>query len=506
MPPSMLWYDLETFGLDARYDRIAQFACIRTDENLDEIEAPVVLYCRPGADYLPSPQSCLVHGITPQHADAEGLSEYRFALRVHAEMARPETTVAGFNSVRFDDEFIRHLLYRNLLDPYEREWARGNSRWDAIDLVRAAHDLRPEGIVWPRSEDGRPLFKLEALAKANGIALTAAHDALHDIRATIGVARLVKTRQPRLYEWYFTHRKRERLKPLVDLSSSRMLLHTAAEYTRPEGCTTLIAPLAVDPLNRNQVLAIDLRFDPEPVASLDVEALRARVFARTDAGGTAAGTAAGGIAGSAAAAEPRVRLSRIRLNHCPFLAPARTLRREAAERLGLDTEACARHLSFLARTPGLVQKLIAVFDTSPAAEVSEDPEFMLYSGGFIPDGDRDRMAELHRMVAGSGPDASKRALKDLGFEDSRLPKLAGRFFARNFPETLSPREKARWRDYCAQRIQLPSREGAAELSDYDRFIAERLADPSMPARDRHILHSLQAWKASLEQEVLSYGN
>lgn len=497
MPASILWYDLETFGLDARYDRIAQFACIRTDENLEETEAPVVLYCRPGSDYLPSPQSCLVHGITPQHADAEGLTEYRFALRIHAEMTRPETTVAGFNSVRFDDEFIRHLFYRNLMDPYEREWARGNSRWDAIDLVRAAHDLRPEGIVWPRSEDGRPLFKLEALAKANGIALTAAHDALHDIRATIGVARLVKTRQPRLYAWYYGHRTRERLKPLVDLSSARMLLHTAAEYTRPEGCSTLIAPLALDPQNRNQVLAIDLRFDPEPIASLDVEALRARIFSKA--------SAAGAEQDGTAPAEPRLRLPRIRLNHCPFLAPARTLRREAAQRLGLDLAACERHMEFLARTPGLVRKLVAVFDTGPAPEVSEDPEFLLYSGGFLPDTDRDRMAELHRMIAVEGPARAKRALPGHGFEDPRLPRLAGRFFARNFPDTLSDGETARWRDYCAQRIQLPSREGAAELSDYDRFIADRLADPAVPARDRHILHALQAWKAALEKEVLSYG-
>ncbi|MEN6363675.1 MAG: exodeoxyribonuclease I [Rectinema sp.] len=491
MAASILWYDLETFGLDPRYDRIAQFACIRTDENLEEIEEPIVLYCKPTPDYLPSPQACLVHGITPQHAEEAGIPEYEFASRILEQMSRPATTTAGFNSVKFDDEFIRHMLYRNLFDPYEREWADGNSRWDAIGLVRAAGDLRPEGIVWPRNEDGKPLFRLEALAKANGIALSSAHDALHDIRATIAVARLVKTKQPRLYGWYYSHRRRESLKPLIDLSSRKMLLHTAAEYTSTSGCTTLVAPVAMDPANRNQLVAIDLRFDPAPLVSLSIEEIRARVFTRAEA-----------------LDAPRVPLTGIRLNHCPFLAPASSLRKEAAARLGLDPVLCATRLDFIAESKGLAQKLLAVFD-SPSAGASiasdtDDPEYRLYSDSFIPDDDKERLAGMHRTIATQGAASAKDIFMHTRYRDDRIPKLGGRFFARNFPETLTARERSKWRDFCAQRIQLPAREGSAELGDYAGFIDSRLSDPSAPARDRLILHALLDWKSRLEKEVLAY--
>lgn len=489
MADSILWYDLETFGIDPRFDRIVQFACIRTDENLEEIGDPVVLYCKPGSDYLPSPFACLVHGITPQHAAEVGLPEHEFALRILQLMSLPGTTTAGYNSIKFDDEFIRNLLYRTLHDPYEREWADGNSRWDAIGLVRAARDLRPEGIVWPQGEDGKPLFKLEALAKANGITLASAHDALHDIRATIGVARLVKLRQPRLYAWYYSHRRRESLKPLVDLSSGKMLVHTAAEYTSTSGCSTLVAPLAVDPGSRSQIVAIDLRFDPESIVSLSVEEIRERVFTKAEPG-----------------QPPRVPLSRIRLNHCPFLAPASSLSKGAAARLGLDPELCARRMAFLTGHPELAQKLIAVFEAPKTKEETDDPDFRLYSGGFVGDADRARLARLHRTLASEGPAAAKDLVLRLGLEDGRLPKLAGRFFARNFPEVLNRSEAAKWKAYCARRIQLPPREGAAEIADYAGFIAARLADPAVPARDRHILHSLLEWKNMLEKEVLAYGN
>jgi len=192
MSNTILWYDLETFGLNPQYDRIAQFACIRTDENLEEIDEPIRIYCKPTLDYLPAPSACKVHGITPQMALELGIDEYDFALKIHEEFSVPGTTTAGYNSINFDDEFIRHLFYRNLLDPYEREYANGNSRWDLINLVRAAHDLRPDGIVWPQDNDGYPVFKLEALTKANGLLHESAHDALSDIRATIAMARLNK--------------------------------------------------------------------------------------------------------------------------------------------------------------------------------------------------------------------------------------------------------------------------------------------------------------------------
>ncbi len=486
MASSILWYDLETFGIDPKHDRIAQFACIRTDERLNEIDEPLKLYCKPPLDYLPSPMACMVHGISPQTAFELGLDEYDFTLRLLEEFSRPGTTAAGYNSINFDEEFIRHLLYRNLFDPYAREYAEGNSRWDIINLLRAAHDLRPEGIVWPRDEEGRPLFKLEALSKANGLDHSSAHDALSDIRATIDLARLVRERQRRLYDWYFSHRKRESLKPLINLSARRMLLHTSAEYSSPRGCSTLIAPVGIDPGNRNKLIAIDLRFDPGELVSLSPEEIRARVFTK-----------------SGESDKPRVPLSRIRLNHCPYLAPLSTLSKEAEGRLGLDKALCAGRLSFIGSSPGLVDTLMAVFDEPMPAPASDEPELSLYSGGFIPPTDRRKLERFHVDLAEARKSLGtllelKRSLFASKFKDDRILRLAGRLFARNFPETLSESERLKWRDFCLARIQFPSSEGATELADYRRLKETLLADPNTPAPRRAMAHALLEWGKTLQ--------
>jgi exodeoxyribonuclease-1 len=490
MGSSILWYDLETFGIDPKHDRIAQFACVRTDEKLEEIGESQKLYCKPSRDYLPSPAACMVHGISPQTAFELGLDEYDFARRLLEEFSRPGTTAVGYNSINFDEEFIRHLLYRNLFDPYSREYAQGNSRWDIINLLRAAHDLKPEGIVWPRDEDGRPLFKLEALSKANGLDHSSAHDALSDIRATIDLARLVRSRQRRLYDWYFSHRKRESLKPLINLSARRMLLHTSAEYSSPKGCSTLIAPVGIDPANRNQLIAIDLRFDPGELVLLSAEEIRARVF-------TKAGESD----------KPRVPLSRIRLNHCPFLAPLSVLSEEAETRLGLDRKLCAERLAFIGSSPGLVDTLMKVFDEPMPPPPSDEPELSLYSGGFIPETDRAKLERFHADLAERGKSLEglmelKRSLFAAKFKDDRILRLAGRLFARNFPETLSESERLKWRDFCMARIQFPSSEGAAELADYRRLEETVLADPDAPAPRRAMAHALLEWGKTLEAPMV----
>jgi exodeoxyribonuclease-1 len=487
MAASILWYDLETFGLEPRYDRIAQFASIRTDEDLEETGDRELLYCRPSPDYLPSPLACLVHGITPQYAAANGLSDYEFASRIRAAMSAPGTTSSGFNSLQFDDEFVRNLLYRNLFDPYEREWRFGNSRWDLIDLMRAARDLRPEGLVWPEDEEGRPIFTLVALARANGISHESAHDAMSDVAATIGLARLLRSRQPKLYEWYWTHRSRDSLRPLVDLVDRRPLVHSAAGYTSEKGCTTLVAPVAMDPENRNQMIAIDLRFDPTGIVGLDVEELRRRVFTK-----------------KAELDVERVPLARIRLNRCPFLAPMNTLSAEAAGRLGIDVESCLHHLKIIKSETELLQKMVAVFEMRDPPEEPDDPELKIYSGSFFSESDSRSFGKIHERIAAEGAAAAKAALYRMKFEDDRPAQMLRRLYARNFPETLGEGEKAKWRSFCAGRLQLPLVPGAADLATYAKTVTQRLEKADTPARERGLLQELLAYKVELEREILGY--
>lgn len=488
MAASILWYDLETFGLEPRHDRIAQFASLRTDESLEPMAGETVIYQRITNDYLPSPYSCLVHGITPRETLEKGISEYDFAKALRNEMMAPGTCVAGYNSIRFDDEFVRNLLYRNLFDPYEREWADGNSRWDVIDLFRAARDLRPEGMSWPDSPDGKPDFRLGSLAAANGVSLESAHDAMFDIRATVALARLVKDRQPRLYDWYWRHRTRDSLRPLVDLAGREPLIHTAARYTSERGCSSIVAPVGMIPGRRDGLVAIDLRHDPSPLVELGVEQLRERLFSRRDPSDV----------------RQRIPLVQIRLGRCPYLAPLSTMDAAAAGRLGLDLDRARRGAESLAKEPELIQKLLAVFSPPPQEAAEPDPEYRIYSGGFFRDEDKDAMGSVHEAIATLGPAEARPQAYALPFVDERLPQLVRRLFARNWPETLSASERARWRSFAAGRLLCPRIEGATDLAGFSKTVEALLASLDTPAENKPILMELLAYRAELERDVLSY--
>jgi len=271
MTTTLYWHDYETFGVDPRRDRPSQFAGLRTDESLNEVGEPLVIYCKPARDVLPHPEACLLTGITPQLALAKGVPEPEFIARIHAELAQPGTCGVGYNTLRFDDEVTRYTLYRNFYEPYAREWQQGNSRWDLIDLVRMTYALRPEGIEWPLHDDGRPSFRLEDLAAVNGIGHESAHDALSDVRATIGLARLLRDRQPRLYDWLFQLRNKRKAAKQLDLVGHKPVLHTSRMYPSETGCTTLVMPLMGEPDNNNSVLVYDLRMDPRPFINLALQ-------------------------------------------------------------------------------------------------------------------------------------------------------------------------------------------------------------------------------------------
>ncbi len=174
---TFFFYDLETSGLDPRQDRIMQFAGRRTDLDLNPIGDPVNLLVKLGEDTLPSPYAIMVTKITPQSTTLDGLTEAEFCKYVSEEIFTENTIAIGYNSVRFDDEFMRHTFWRNFYDAYEWQWRDGRSRWDMLDVVRLTRALRPEGINWPVTEDGHATNRLELITKLNGISHEAAHDA-----------------------------------------------------------------------------------------------------------------------------------------------------------------------------------------------------------------------------------------------------------------------------------------------------------------------------------------
>ncbi|MDT3664885.1 exodeoxyribonuclease I [Cronobacter dublinensis] len=419
--PTFLFHDYETFGKSPSLDRPAQFAALRTDENFNVIGEPEVFYCKPADDYLPQPEAVLITGITPQVALARGENEAEFARRIHALFTVPKTCVVGYNNVRFDDEVTRNIFYRNFYDPYAWSWQHDNSRWDLLDVMRACYALRPEGIVWPENSDGLPSFRLEHLTVANGIEHANAHDAMADVHATIAMAQLVKTRQPRMFDYLYTYRSKQKLATLIDIVQMKPLVHVSGMFGAWRGNTSWIAPLAWHPDNRNAVIVVDLAGDISPLLELDADALRERLYTPKAALGD----------------DSAVPVKLVHLNKCPVLAQANTLRPEDAERLGIDRQHCVNNLKVLRDAPQVREKLVALFAEAPPFPPTSNVDAQLYDG-FFSDADRAAM----RIVLQTPP--QNLPALDITFVDKRIEKLLFNYRARNFPGTLSEPEQLRW--------------------------------------------------------------
>ena len=352
---SIYWYDFETFGKDPRRNRASQFAGIRTDEDLNIISEPLVFYCTPADDFLPDPMACLITGISPQKALADGVCEMEFIKRIHEEFSQPGTCVAGYNSIRFDDELTRQLLYRNFYDPYEREWKNGNSRWDIIDMARLCAATRPEGIVWP---------------------------------------------------------------------------------------------LCPHPTNNNGIIVYDLREDPESWARLSVEEIRRRIFTARD---------------SMEEGVERIGLKTIHINKCPVVASPAVLPAQSAEQFGVDLGKCKSHWNYLQGNKDIVSKVAEVF-SQESSHKETDPDYMIYSGGFFSDSDKNLMSMIRSTSA------QDLARLDLPFRDARLGAMLQRYRARNFRDTLNNQELTEWNQFRRDRLF-----SSEALASYEQSYAQAKA-------------------------------
>lgn len=474
-PRSFYWHDYETWGAQPAIDRPAQFAGLRTDPDFNPIGEPLVVYAQPADDLLPQPQACLITGITPQLARERGAPEADFFRFIHEELMQPGTCALGYNSLRFDDEVTRYGLYRNFFDPYEREWKNGNSRWDMIDVVRLTRALRPEGIVWPEREPGVPSFRLEDLTAANDIEHSGAHDALADVRATIAIARLVRDRQPRLFDFLLHNRDKRRLATQLKVRDPSPVLHVSARYPARLGCIAAVLPLALHPTNRNGVIVYDLRSDPTPLLRLDADAIRARLYTATS---------------ELPEGAERIPLKVVHLNRSPVIVPMGTLTDAARETWQMDAAAERRHIEALRAAPELAQKVAAVFGAAEPFPPQPDPDRDLY-GGFLSDDDRRRCATVRR----TGPE--ELAGLEIAFDAPKLAELLFRYRARNWPHTLSRDERQRWEAFRRARLTEPGGGGSIVLDDYRRALSRLAVDLSLTPAQREVVDALLDWPAEL---------
>ncbi|SFV85560.1 Exodeoxyribonuclease I [hydrothermal vent metagenome] len=441
------WYDYETFGINPKTARISQFAGIRTDENLNILDEQL-FYCKSTHDCLPSPEACSVTGISPQLCDEKGMLEHKFIKKIHTEFTTPNTCVVGYNSIRFDDEFTRYTLYRNFIDPYTWHWKNGNTRWDILDVVRLCYALKKDNCLkWVHDENGKPIFKLDQLAPANGIEHSDAHNALADVRATIAIAKIIKDTQPQLFKYAFSLREKKTVERKIQLFEP--MLHTSGMYPATQSCTRLCVALAYHPEYSDRAIVFNLDQDPSILLKKDAEALKKLMFTKRSE--LPEGT-------------ERLQIKDLIFNKSPMFVPnVYKLDPKIIEQLQLDMGICLQRLEYIKNNQivlGKIAQSLYLNDQKPVP--SADADQLLYDG-FMDNADRRIGDEIQTL--------SVMQLKNFHpkFKDKKLNKLLIHFKARNYPESLTEDEQEDWFEIVRGRIQ-KGENGYLSIDEYTQSI------------------------------------
>ena len=469
MAASFFFYDLETTGINPRTSRIMQFAGRRTTLDLEPIGDPVNVLIAVTPDIVPEPDAILITGITPQKTLQEGMTEAEFLRIFMADIATPDTIFVGFNTVRFDDEFIRFMLYRNFYDPYEWQWKDGRSRWDLLDAVRMTRALRPEGIVWPFDSAGKPSNRLELLTSVNKIDHFAAHDALSDVEASIAVARLLRSKQPKLFQFLLSMRDKKKVASLI--GDGDAFVYTSGAYASEYEKTTVVCALAPHP-KKQGVLVYDLRHDPSVYANMSPKELAERWRWKKDA------------------TDPRLPVKTLQYNRCPAVAPMSVLDAESRERLHIDLAQIRKHSVELLKindfSHRLLQALELLADQQQAEFIANEQnvDAQLYDGFFD---DHDRAAEQDFLRE---PPESLGRYVDV-FHDTRLQTLVPLYKARNYPHMLSDDERTAWDAHCTQALLGGGRQ--SRIAKYFARLAELDQSDRVTSEQRYLLEELQLY-------------
>ncbi|MBE8189981.1 MAG: exodeoxyribonuclease I [Candidatus Thioglobus sp.] len=466
------WYDFETFGLSPKTSRIAQFAGIRTDENLNILDEKM-FYCQPTNDCLPSPEACAVTGISPQLCAEKGIIEHKFISQINAEFSQPNTCIAGYNSIRFDDEFTRHTLYRNFFDPYAWHWQNGNTRWDILDVVRLCYALKKNSsLKWAYDEGGNPLFRLDKLSIANGIQHSNAHDALADVLATIEIAKIIKSTQPQLFDYAFSLRQKKTVAQKIKLFEP--MLHTSGMYPPELSCTRLTAALGYHPEYSERAIIFNLDQDPKILLNSSIDELKTLMFTKQT---------------ELPEGVERLQIKDLVFNKSPMLVPnVHKIEAEIISQLQINLPQCLEYLDFIQNNKTAISKVVAEIYQNEPPPASTDADQALYDG-FIDNSDKRICQQIQGLNVND--------LKDFHpkFKDNKLSTLLLHFKARNYPNSLSEIESQQWFETVQARIQT-GENGYLQLEDFLQSIKNMRSEN--PQQEK-LWQQLEAYSTSLCQ-------
>jgi len=467
MPKTLFFYDLETSGLSARQDRIMQFAGIRTDMKLNQVGEPTNFLVRLNDDTLPSPEAVMVTGITPQQTLDEGYSEAEFSKILINDIFTPDTIAVGFNNIRFDDEFIRHLFWRNFYDAYEWSWKDGRSRWDLLDVVRMTRALRPDGIKWPVDQKGVATNRLELICKINGIDHIKAHDALSDVQALITITKLIREKQPQLYDYLFKMRDKKEVKKLVNLEYKQPFVYVSGRYDSQYNKATVAFPLTAG--RNGNVIVYDLRYDPTPFIEMNSKELAKKLYATWEE--------------RQSDDFEKLPIKELQYNRAPAVAPVGVLEQgDGWKKIELGQDIINKHRDILLSAPSFAENIRSIYENREEFKKTPDPEAQLYDG-FVSDGDKMRIETVRNM--------DENGLADFhpNFIDERLSPLLLHYKARNYSKSLSDDESITWEKWRSNRLM-------ESLPIFNSSL-QKISSTTTDENKIFILQELQLWAESI---------
>jgi len=410
---SYIFYDTETTGLNVGFDQILQFAALVTDDDLNVVEE-VNLRCRLQPHIVPAPTALVITGIRPAEIGQAPLSHYEMIRQIAALIERTAPVVmVGFNSLGYDEGMLRQAFYQTLYPVY-RTNTGGNTRMDMLRVAHAVSQYAPEVLTVPETTEGRPTFKLERLAAANALLHDQAHDALSDARATLDLARLVRTRAPAVWE---SMRRMSGKQAAGDfVADNELFWFTDMAFGTP---TILAGRIASNHDNPSEVAVFDLAYDPSPYLQMGVDDVR-----------------------NLLKASPRL-IRIVRLNSQPILMP---LEMPPAAASDVDREVARSRARQIAASPPFAQAVgQAVASRYPDREPPRYVEQRIYEG-FPSQADTTLMAQFH-----AAPWPERPAIVAC-LTDERLRELGERLIYLEAPETLSADIRDRYDDWKKGRL------------------------------------------------------
>jgi len=472
---SFYFYDLETTSGSPFTGYIMQFAGQRTDENMQPIGEPDNILISLSDDMLPEPDAVLVHGITPQKTLEEGVSEVAFLEYFQKSIATPGTVFIGYNSLRFDDEFMRRINYRNFYDPYQWHWKDDKSRWDLLDPIRMMRALRPKGMKWPMLKD-KPTVKLELMARENDIIHENAHDALSDVLALIALADKFKKFQPKLFNYLVDMRDKKKVAELV--LQGKPFIYTSGKYSSEHDKTTIVHSLFKHP-RREGVIVYDLRHDPTEWLGLSVIELVKHWTVRYGDD------------------TRRLPVKTMQFNKCPAIAPLSVLDDDSKVRLQVDMKSISQNYATLQDNESFIEKLQEALDVIEKEQQTKfdlqdtDVENQLYDSFWSP-ADQSELTTIRT----SAPDELSGLIPTI--KSKRIREMMPRYIARNFQSTMSQEEREEWEKYRQKLFYdggLTSR-----YAKFSRRIQEITTTRKLSKNDEYLLTELQLYAESILPE------